>query len=200
MRSRIAQTAARLMAEHGIDDFGFAKRKAARQIGAPDSGSLPSNTEVEDALRAWQGLFRSESHAMHLRRLRESALRHMERLERFSPRLTGSVLTGTAGDHSDINLDLFAENEKEVEHFLLAHGIPYRAGSKSVSLSQGRAIIPTFVLEDDTATVELAVFAPEALRNAPRQDARATVRRASIPQVKSLLGSPTDSVGSADKP
>ena len=37
MRMRIAQIAARIMAEDGIDDFGLAKRKAARQIGAPDT-------------------------------------------------------------------------------------------------------------------------------------------------------------------
>ncbi|VAW83329.1 hypothetical protein MNBD_GAMMA14-2230, partial [hydrothermal vent metagenome] len=35
MRVRIAQEAARLMAEQGITDFYVAKRKAARHLGAP---------------------------------------------------------------------------------------------------------------------------------------------------------------------
>jgi hypothetical protein len=187
MRGRIAQAAARLMAEHGIEDYGFAKRKAARQLGAPDSASLPSNVEVEDALRTYQGLFQADTHASRLRELRESAVRHMARFERFSPRLTGSVLSGTAGEHSDINLELFAENEKEVELFLLANGIAYQASGKLAAAPQGRVTIPVFILEDDIARVELAVLAPEALRNAPRQDARTQVRRASIVQVKSLL-------------
>ena len=40
MRERIAQLAARLMAVDGIDDFALAKRKAARQAGAPDTRNL----------------------------------------------------------------------------------------------------------------------------------------------------------------
>ncbi len=35
MRARIAATAARIMAEDGIEDFALAKRKAARRLGAP---------------------------------------------------------------------------------------------------------------------------------------------------------------------
>ena len=47
MRARIAAAAARLMAEDGIDDFALAKRKAARQLGASDTESLPRNDEIE---------------------------------------------------------------------------------------------------------------------------------------------------------
>ena len=43
LRERITQLAARLMAEDGIDGFAFAKRKAARQLGAADTPHLPHN-------------------------------------------------------------------------------------------------------------------------------------------------------------
>ena len=36
-RSRIAQTAARLIAEHGLTDWNAAKRKACRELGLPAS-------------------------------------------------------------------------------------------------------------------------------------------------------------------
>jgi hypothetical protein len=52
MRERIAHLAARLIAVDGIDDYALAKRKAARQAGAPDTRNLPNNDEVEHALRA----------------------------------------------------------------------------------------------------------------------------------------------------
>ena len=42
LRRSIATQAARLIAEEGIDDYAFAKRKAARQLGVPER-DLPSN-------------------------------------------------------------------------------------------------------------------------------------------------------------
>jgi penicillin-binding protein 1A len=46
-RARIAQTAARLIAEHGLTDWSAAKRKACRELGLADNESLPGNEEVE---------------------------------------------------------------------------------------------------------------------------------------------------------
>ena len=80
VRARIAYMAARLMAEDGIEDHGLAKRKAARQAGAPDSRHLPTNEEVDEALRAYQGLYLGDQHADNLRRLRERALDAMRAL------------------------------------------------------------------------------------------------------------------------
>ena len=59
MRARIAAAAARLMAEDGIDDFALAKRKAARQLGAPDTEALPANQEIEAELRRLASPFRT---------------------------------------------------------------------------------------------------------------------------------------------
>ena len=74
MRRDIASLAARLMAEDGIDNFGLAKRKAARQLGAPDSEALPTNQEVEDALRAYQALYQEDELRERLSVLRHEAL------------------------------------------------------------------------------------------------------------------------------
>ena len=60
MRRRIAHAAARILAENGALDYGSAKRKAARQLGVPESGSLPDNQQVEDALRSYQSLFQAD--------------------------------------------------------------------------------------------------------------------------------------------
>ena len=62
MRARIAATAARIMAEDGIDDFALAKRKAARQLGAAETEALPANDEVEAELRAYRALYQPEEH------------------------------------------------------------------------------------------------------------------------------------------
>ncbi|MBX6393464.1 MAG: hypothetical protein IRY96_08310, partial [Burkholderiales bacterium] len=74
MRARIAAAAARLMAEDGIEDYALAKRKAARQLGASDTQSLPANEEVEAELLAYQALYQGEEQRERIRRLRAIAL------------------------------------------------------------------------------------------------------------------------------
>ncbi len=84
------------MAEHGIEDFLQAKRKAADRLGVNDVAVLPKNIEIEDALRAHQRLFGRDTHDHTLKEQRRIALDTMRILAEFQPRLVGSVLTGTA--------------------------------------------------------------------------------------------------------
>src|SRR5204862_6325767 len=88
MRTRISAQAARIMAEDGIDDFALAKRKAARQLGAPETEALPANEEIETELRAYRALYQADEHAQRIDELRQVALDAMRALERFSPYLT----------------------------------------------------------------------------------------------------------------
>src|SRR5438132_5436798 len=125
MRARIAAAAARLMAEDGIDDFALAKRKAARQLGALDTQSLPRNDEIEAELRAYRALYQAEDHPQVIGELRRIALDAMQALEHFSPYLTGPVLKGIAGPYAEIELQLFPDSAKDVEIFLLDRNIPY---------------------------------------------------------------------------
>jgi len=125
MRSLIAARAARLMAEDGIADFSLAKRKAARQLGAPSTQALPNNEEVEAELRSYRELYQREEHAGVLQALRRKALDAMRFFARFDPYVTGPVLSGAAGEFSTISLELFAANEKDFELFLLDHRIAF---------------------------------------------------------------------------
>ncbi len=102
------------MAEHGIQDFRAAKRKAADRLGISDAGALPSNTEIEAALAAYQRLFAADTHERTLKAQRRTALRAMRWLPGLRPRLVGPVLTGTATEHADIQLHLFVDNPEAV--------------------------------------------------------------------------------------
>ena len=95
-RRRLAHEAARLMAEGGIRDFHQAKLKAAARLGIHDDASLPRNREIEDALREYQRIFLGQGQARALRQRREAAVRALEFLAPFEPRLVGPVLDGTA--------------------------------------------------------------------------------------------------------
>lgn len=185
MRRRIAHAAARMIAEDGSLDYGSAKRKAARQLGAPDSGNLPDNQQIEEALRSYQALYQADETRAQLARLRQTAIEYMERLADFDPHLTGSVLNGTAGRHADINLQLFTDQQKDVEFLLMQWNTPYQAGEHRAADLPGR-VYPRFVIDDPRAPVDLVVYPAAELRNMKRLQADGTPRRLRLPQVRAL--------------
>ena len=164
-REQLAHHAARLMAESGITDYAFAKRKAARQMGATDTNHLPSNQQVEDALRSFRALYQHETHPPVLQQLRRQALAAMRLLEPFHPYLTGSVLNGTAGEQSDVNLSIYSDDEKAVMMFLLKHNMPFESGEWRVHLMGRQQTVPSFTLQIETEMpVHIAVL-PENARH-----------------------------------
>ena len=66
VRAALAQEAARIMAEHGIEDYLFAKRKAAERLGVVEAAVLPKNVEIEQALVEYQRLFDADEHPRSL--------------------------------------------------------------------------------------------------------------------------------------
>jgi hypothetical protein len=190
MRQRIAQEAARIMAEEGIADFFAAKRKAATRLGVPETTqNMPRNLEVEEALHEYQRIFKSASQPQRLRELRQAALQAMRLLADFHPRLIGSVLSGTAGEHSDVNLHLFADTPEEVVLFLMQGKIPFESGERRMRInSDASAAYPAYRFMAGECVIELTVFPPHGLRQAPRSPIDGKpMRRASIAMVEDLV-------------
>jgi len=169
LRRALAQEAARIMAEHGIRDFLVAKRKAAERLGVDDgSAVLPKNTEIEAALAEYQRLFGAESHAESLYAQRLAALHAMQYLREFEPRLVGSVLSGTATEHSDVQLHLFADYAESVTIKLMDEGIAYEVTEKRVRMNAERVLAcPGVRFEVDDQAVEATVFPTDGIRQAP---------------------------------
>jgi hypothetical protein len=195
MRSHLAYLAARLMAENGIQDYGAAKRKAARQAGVPDTRDLPDNQEIEAALKTYQSLYQADEQPAILRDLREIAVSAMERFTRFNPYLVGSVLTGTAGEHSDINLHLFADSAKEFEIYLLNEKCEFELETRNFKLGERQEAVPVYRIEHDGEIISAAVFErdDERIMQKYKADGR-SVERAKIAEVKALLGAMPDGV------
>lgn len=168
LREQIAHLAARIMAEDGVDDFAYAKRKAARQAGAADARAMPDNVEIERALAAYREIYQKDEHGDILRQLREQALTVMRGLAQFNPHLVGSVLTGVAGRHSDIEIQLFADSAKEVEIFLLNEGVRFRTSQVRRFVNQNEEPIPVFVFDDAGFAVSLTVFDERDIRHSIR--------------------------------
>jgi hypothetical protein len=188
MRAELANAAARLMVEQGITDLHLAKRKALRLLSLPESQPLPSNEEVQSALRDYQALFVGDEQQEHLQFLREVAVELMHLLQDFRPYLTGSVLDGTAGEYSSIDLLLFADSAKEVEIFLLNQDLSFHHGTP-----RDERIEAVFIIDDpDTGvSANLMVLGPEHERMAFKHRDGKTRNRARMEAVESLIGSLT---------
>jgi hypothetical protein len=188
MRSQLAYAAAKLMAEDGVQDYATAKQKAARQLGAEDTQSLPDNLEIDEALRTYQALFKSEQQPQILRTLRERAVVLMRELQEFNPYLVGSVLIGTATEHSDINLQLFCDSVKDLEIYFINQHRPYKSGFERNRLGDKTIEVPTFTLEVEDTLATLSVYDTDDLRIVKKFKADGRVmERARLAQVESLL-------------
>ncbi len=188
MRARIAAAAARIMAEDGIDDYSLAKRKAARQLGVADTRSLPNNEEIETELRAYQALYQGEEQRERIRYMRKRALEAMQLLAQFRPYLAGPVLNGTAGRYSDIELQLFTDNSKAVERFLLNREIPYDISDRRhFAGDQARAVV-VLTLELQEIRFNLAIYVLTDERTTIKTSpAGRPLERAGIQAVSQLL-------------
>lgn len=188
-RTRIAQAAARLIADHGMTDWSAAKRKAAREVGLEQHNALPSREDIERALMEHHALFGGERHAEALRGKRIEALKWMRRLERWSPLLVGGVAAGWASEHSDIRLELVADDPKALEMSLASEGVRY------VALPPGGDSSPDSIgaelrIDAPRVSVRLSVVSPFLRRSRPRKDEEP---RLDVAGVEALLD--TESAG-----
>lgn len=187
-RGRIAHLAARLMAEDGIEDYALAKRKAARQAAMTDTRALPTNEEIDAALKAYHQIYHREEHRDRLRVLREKAVRAMRELAQFNPYLTGSVLNGNAGKYADINLQLFADNVKAVELYLIERRVPYKAAQSRLYSGEEPRTVPVFTVTDEGIEIEITVLSPRELRAPLRSSLEGkAIERAKLQSVEQLL-------------
>ncbi len=197
IRQMIAQQAARMMAEDGINDFAYAKKKAGRQLGVSESSVLPSNAEIEDEIRLYHEIYNADEQPQELEKLRKTALITMQLFEKFNPHLTGSVLDGTAGKFSQTNIHLFADSAKDVEMFLLNQQIPFESSEKSYRVSDKpskdkkekvRKTVPVFTLETELGLQKLSVFDVDDMRVAVKRTVDGSnAERADITDLQALL-------------
>ena len=188
-RQRLAHEAARLMAEGGMRDFHQAKLKAASRLGIHDDASLPRNREIEEALREYQRLFAGKAHATGLRQRREAALRAMEFLSGFSPRLVGPVLEGTADANTPVHLHVHSDDPDAVTRWLEDHRIPADARDRRLRMDRERvADVPVWVFSAEELSFDLTVLPHDALRQAPLSGIdEKPMKRASATQLRQLL-------------
>ncbi|HPU50864.1 MAG TPA: hypothetical protein PK359_04840 [Burkholderiaceae bacterium] len=164
LRLEIAAAAARLIADSGLD-YASAKRKGAQEVCGtrPPRGALPDNDQIDEALREHLDLF-DEHHAERVRALRETALELMDELAAFSPLVTGAAWKGIAAEHAPLHLQLFPDNAKEVEYWLLNRRIEFDVDT--IGHFRGRDEVPVLALVWKDTGVLLSLYDADDQRGA----------------------------------
>lgn len=124
-RAEIAHHAARLLVDGGVVEFDRARRKAARELGAEQSRSLPDNLELHHAVIDYLRLFHGARHAAQIGHLRTAACKALRLLAPFHAVLVGPVLYGTACAFTPISLHLRCDEFEAVTRFLLERRMSY---------------------------------------------------------------------------
>ena len=189
MTTDICATAARLVVEDGLD-YGSAKQRALKVLGAPSRSVLPGNDALELAVMDYIALFCAETQPGELRALRELALCWMQRLERFHPYLGGAVWHGTATRTTDIQIDLFCDDTKSAELALIDARVTYEQRSRRGLRGETVDTLSIHCYCDglgEMVGVHLLVYDFDQLRGALRLDSRARVPRGGAAAVARLL-------------
>lgn len=189
LRAEIATAAARLIAQDGAD-YPTAQRKAARQVLGSQPlppNALPDHAQIEAEVRLYQSLFHADTQPARLLRLRTLAVDVMEKLAAFQPYLTGAVLQGTAGEHDDIHLQLFADSAKEVEIFLLNKNVQIDLSETPHFKGPRFGMVETVSFLWQQEGVHAQLYERDDLRGAVKSRADGKLQRADLDSVRALL-------------
>jgi len=165
----LAQQAARLIADGQASSYAGARRKLTQRLHLGRADALPTDLDIETALREHQRLFQSHSQPMALTLLRRAALDAMRAMAQFQPRLFGPVLDGTADQYSSVDMQLHCDEPEAVLRFLEEHGISARARAQRVWRALDQVIeCPRFDFTQDEIAFRLTILPTQCLRQAPR--------------------------------
>lgn len=190
LRGEIAAAAARMIVQDGAD-YASAKRRAAKHILGETQlhgDILPDNAQIEKEVRIYQALFSGDSQPARLLHLRTLGLQLMQELAQFNPYLTGAVLNGTAGAHSELHLQLFTDNPKDVAVFLLNKNVNFDVSEAPRSKHRSnRDPIETLSFMWHNEGVHLAIYGPDDLRGSNKSKSE----RANFAALQALIAEST---------
>jgi hypothetical protein len=189
LRRQIAWEAARLMYARQESEYYRAKMKAARHMcrGWVRPADLPSNAEIRDQVQMLARLYEGEARDDSLLQMRLEALRMMRVLQRFRPRLIGSVMTGHVRHGSDIDLHVFSDQVEAVTAALDRELMVYDVERKRVR-KHGEERVFTHVHVKDRYPFELTVYPSDKAHYVFKSSITGkAIERASIAELELLL-------------
>jgi hypothetical protein len=193
-RSRVVQEAARIICEDGMSDYRLAKQKAVERLGLGFGTPMPSNADIHEAVIQYQRLFGGRAYADRLTRMRHTAVKAMQMLGEFQPRLVGAVATGATTDAHNVQLHCFADKPEQIDWLLEARGIPFEVSERRYRYAAGQTgDIPVLSFMAAEVGVSIAVFPERDLRRALLSPVDGQpMKRLELAAVESLAGETPD--------
>lgn len=111
MCKKVARKAANLIYLGIEKEFKQAKIKAANALGA---NFLPTNIEVAMEIDKIAEEHEGQARQEQLVKMRREALKAMKFMDKYHPRLVGSVWRGTIHHESDIDITVYHDRPEEV--------------------------------------------------------------------------------------
>lgn len=191
LRQQIAVEAARLINEEGIDNFQYARKKAAHRFGISDEHVFPDNEEILQQIKTHQLLYQNPAHKQVLNELRQTALNAMKLFKRFKPKLIGSVLLGHAHEQSSIDILVMVDSPEEIAMDLIEHDIPYQLQDwKLFSSKHNYQPVPAYQFFAGNYQVKLITLAENQRKIVPLNPLNwKAMQKASIKQLVALINS-----------
>ena len=168
LKDMIAQEAAKMIAEKGIQQFGQAKFKAAENLNVMNNGCLPSNSDIEKKLIEYYQLFQADVDFDHILSLRKIAFDIMHIFDNYLIYLVGPVANGTASVSSAINFHIASEDESEIIQTLIENDMTHKPYDRKIkfnekTIKQVNGIKTVYKNTD----IELTIFNHKEIRHAP---------------------------------
>ncbi|MDO4636707.1 MAG: UDP-N-acetylmuramate--alanine ligase [Lautropia sp.] len=188
LRADLADQAARLIADGGLD-YQSAKQKALRRTyagGTPPAGLVPTNEEIDQALRQHLDLF-DPQHAERVQLFRQAALTWMERLADYHPYLAGAAWKGVVTAHAILHIQCFTDEAKELEMLLLDQGVHYDVAEVGHFSSHNRTVPALLFTDAQGLSIMISVYDHDDLRGALKR-AHGT-ERGDLPALRRLMQS-----------
>jgi hypothetical protein len=157
----VANLAAQMIMEEGIEDYLFAKKKAAKSLGLNENMSLPSNSQIDNAIKDFNKIFNQDVDIEFLEHFKTQALNVMSMFKNFRPHLMNQLSEGIIPKFPEIKINLFTDNLKDIEYIILNSEISYEFREvKMNSRVGGNSIksIPTFYLDNLPIPAEIKVY------------------------------------------
>lgn len=190
-RQQIANTAAKFLAEGFVQDYHTAKLKALKKLDLEKTVELPTNAEIENALKTHQKSNDTMGdHDRMIRDMREQSLYALKMFEQYNARLVGAVYEGTATKYSPIEIQVYADSPKDMVIKLLDLNIPFDTRDRDVRINKNESCrVPVFHFGAGDYEFEISVHSLNALRQSPLSSISGLpMERASLKKLKKMLG------------
>ncbi len=187
LRKMLAHEAAKIIATEGVCDFQQAKRKACERIGNSNRGSLPSNSEIEQAVCSFQHTFLLDHDAI-LAQQRKTALTIMRWLREYSPYLVGPVLEGTAHANTAITIHVSSDVVEEVVEIIERNDIDLKIEERRLKFGKETAYLPTIVFFFQENEIAVTIFTLRQQHQVPKSKIKnRSLQRMNLKNLENLL-------------